>query len=139
MREIRIRKTESMRQNMIMRMKFILGRRVELGSIYNGCHIGRSTIEPDAYMAVSYDPEKRLLILKKLDEESYLMLTGDVAVWRGELYAEKKFCQFNLAEPVLETIQNYVELHGVEYVTNDVVAAAMRARYPKLPISEFNF
>lgn len=139
MREIRIRKTESMRQNMIIRMKFILGRRVELGSVYNGCHIGSSTIEPDAYMAVSYDPEKRLLMLKKLDEESYLMLTGDVAVWRGELYAEKKFCQFNLAEPVIETIQNYVELHNVEYVTDEVVSAAMRARYPKLPISELNF
>ena len=134
MKKNRISRTSSLRRDLGTNAKHVFGRRVRIGDIYTNCHVKCGHVDSAAYMAVHYDPEKRLLMIKELDTEKHVVLGGDMAVWHGELYADKVHATFYLPEPILETLENYREKKNLERLSDEDIQVAMRERYPKFGI-----
>lgn len=134
MKKNRISRTSSLRCNLKTNAKHVFGRHVRIGDIYADCHVKCGHVDSAAYMAVQFDPEKRLLMIKELDTEKYVVLGGDMVAWHGELYADKVHATFYLPEPILETLENYREKKNLERLSDEDIQVAMRERYPKFGI-----
>ena len=131
MKENRISRTLALRCDLGTNAKHVFGRRVRIGDIYTNCHVKCGHVDSVAYIAVHYDPEKRLLMIKELDTEKHVVLGGDMAVWHGELYADQVHAAFTLPEPILKTLEDYREKNSLEHLSDEDIQAAMRERYPK--------
>lgn len=131
MKKNRISRTSALRRDLRTNAKRVFGRHVRIGDIYTDCHVKRGHVDSAAYMAVHYDPEKRLLMIKELDTEKHVVLGGDMVAWHGELYADKVHATFYLPEPILKTLEDYREKNSLEHLSDEDIQAAMRERYPK--------
>jgi len=127
----RISRTSSLRSNLKTNAKHVFGRRVRVGDVYINCHVKCGHVDSAAYMAVHFDPEKRLLMIKELDTEKHVVLGGDMAVWHGELYADQVHATFTMPEPILKTLEDYREKNSLERLSDEDIQEAMRERYPK--------
>ena len=134
MKKNRISRTSAMRSNFKTNAKYIFGRHARIGDVYADCHVKRGHVDSAAYIAVHYDPEKRLLMIKELDTEKHVVLGGDMAVWHGELYADQVHATFTLPEPILKTLEDYREKNSLEHLSDEDIQVAMRERYPKFGI-----
>lgn len=131
MKKNRISRTSSLRSNLKTNAKHVFGRRVRVGDVYINCHVKCGHVDSAAYMAVHFDPEKRLLMIKELDTEKHVVLGGDMAVWHGELYADQVHATFTMPEPILKTLEDYREKNSLERLSDEDIQEAMRERYPK--------
>ena len=134
MKKNKISRTSALRRDLRNNTKHVFGRHVRIGDIYTDYHVKCGHVDSAAYIAVHYDPEKRLLMIKEPDTEKHVVLGGDMAVWHGELYADQVHATFTLPEPILKTLEDYREKNSLEHLSDEDIQAAMRERYPKFGI-----
>ncbi len=132
-------RTSNLRNSIRTQIHFILGQHVRIGQQYSNCYALNRYIDPSVYIAIHYDSGERILALKAKGAERYVLLSGDVAVWRGAILAEKVYCTISLAEPAIETLKQYATRKGIAKMTQADIDAAMVERWPRIPVRSWNF
>lgn len=125
-----IHRTATIRKHISNRLKLILGQRVRIGNHYKALYLQDGSIHDEPCQAIFYDG---CLLIRSNDKKTYTFLYGDIAAWRGKLYAHCFPTTIYLNFPISQMQKEYAEANGLNSLCVDDTCRMLRSRFPKIP------
>lgn len=129
---VSIPRTAALRGRILTRMKFILGKPVVIGESYYDCHAVNGFTPPTVYTVRHYDDREKLLMVESIDHKIIMFLSGDMAVWKEELYVDDVYTVLHTDVAIDEIIAGYASANGIDRVTVEIATSALMTKFCKL-------
>lgn len=128
MKKTKISRTSCYRASLRRRMRYIFGQRVKIGRVYSACDSDNG-FTCGKCETLYYETESGTLAIYDIEGEHFVLCRGDMAVFRGVLYAHSAtVCLGNRDE-----MFSYIAENLQEKATPDSVLSVLRSRFYKVP------
>ena len=129
---ISIPRTAALRGRILTRLKFIFGKPVVIGESYDDCHAMHGFTPPAVYKVRHYDDREKLVMLESIDHRIIMFVSGDMAVWKDELYVDDVYTVLHTDAAIDEIINDYASANGIDHMTVETATSALMTKFCKL-------
>lgn len=129
---VSIPRTAALRGRILIRLKFIFGKPVVIGETYYDCHAVNGFTHPAVYKVRHYDDREKLLMLESIDHCIIMFVSGDMAVWKEELYVDDVYTVLHTDVAIDKIIADYASANGIDRMTVETATSALMTKFCKL-------
>lgn len=133
MKNKKISKTKNLRANIVHRLKYVFGKKVEAGKVYKRCIIGNCNLKIDKCESLYYDDKSEALVVYDIAKEQFVLCSGDMAVFKQVLYADDGTICLGDRNGMFSYISKYLNDKGILDVGENDVFNALRNRFYRVP------